>query len=660
MCPLYRNHMIRSLSILCVCLTLWSTTLGQLGIVDSLKNQLGTTQSRAERVDLLNEISWELYEINVNELGLYADSALVLAQAISYDKGIARGLNLKAVAQADSGNRMEALHANKKALQIAAELNDFELLTAINNDLAILYSDLNDHAEALRYYHASLDAAKILDDPKEIAWTMGNLGNELISLGENEKGNEYLEEAIKISTAVDDPLLIINIQGVRGRMFMNAEDWDEAEEAYKEQLALTEKHGFPAKSAQAYMSLGRLYQAKNEPKAGLIAYLKAKEYFQASGKRFALPYISYFISQAYLDLDDIGNSMKYARTALREGDEVDSNPNYGKICETLSDLYRIQEQWDSAYHYENKLRLFNTKYYKERLAERLGETELTYQLKNEEDKNARLTALAERDEALIAKRSIMLIASILALLLAAAIAIWYYRVNQKSRQTSQFKDQLFSIVSHDLRAPMASLKGLMDAVREGYITAEEFPEMLELLDKEMTQTDQLLNNLLHWSKSQLDGLKPKPQKIKINRIIAGGIALYEPIARKKQVHLKADIDTELIGYADPEMIKLIVRNLLSNALKYSKSGGTIHLDSGVEKGKVFVKIRDEGIGMSEDAKKKLAENEHFSTLGTQEERGTGLGLVLVKDFLQKNKGRFWFDSEKGKGSTFAFSIPQKS
>ena len=250
------------------------------------------------------------------------------------------------------------------------------------------------------------------------------------------------------------------------------------------------------------------------------------------------------------------------------------------------------------------------------------------------------------------------------------------RQTEELRKTIAGRDKLYSVIAHDLRSPMASIKMLCNTIMMS-IDPQTVPgdvfEMLEMTNKTAEEVFSLLDNLLKWTKSQLGKLSNVPQPIDMVGLVDGVIEVFKPIAESKLISLELDSEVEFINViVDIEMIKSVVRNLISNAIKFSHKNTVVMVhvkvqdvmdENKTEEGngkEVLVTVSDRGCGIkNEDQEKLLNESTHFTTFGTDSEEGSGLGLLLCKDFVSKNHGRLWFTSEEGVGSNFNFTIPIK-
>ncbi len=222
---------------------------------------------------------------------------------------------------------------------------------------------------------------------------------------------------------------------------------------------------------------------------------------------------------------------------------------------------------------------------------------------------------------------------------------------------NKLKDRLFSIISHDLRGPLINLNNIIKRMNEGTISEEEFQAIIPLLSRNIEYTTGLLENLLYWSKSQLQGEMIKPVHFNLKEICDGILHLFENVIAEKMLQTENNIDENCVVYSDKDMIQLVMRNLISNAVKFSRRGGNIILNSGTEGEYSVICCSDNGVGISEANQKKLFELETFTTPGTENEQGTGLGLLLCKDFVKKNNGTIWVESELEKGSKFYIKLP---
>ena len=234
---------------------------------------------------------------------------------------------------------------------------------------------------------------------------------------------------------------------------------------------------------------------------------------------------------------------------------------------------------------------------------------------------------------------------------------------QQLRELNASKDKFFSIIAHDLRSPINSLNGLTQFVAENLdnYTFDQLKDVILLQRKTTENLSKLLENLLTWSRLQRGMIEYSPQYLNLRTIVERNVALFIGIAEQKQLILKNLIQEEMGIYADLHMLDTIVRNLLSNALKFTEPGGEVSVLARPDNVYIEVSVSDTGIGIESKHLPKIFQlGTKYKRLGTAHEKGTGLGLILCKEFVEKNGGRIWVESDVDKGSTFKFTLHQSS
>lgn len=226
-------------------------------------------------------------------------------------------------------------------------------------------------------------------------------------------------------------------------------------------------------------------------------------------------------------------------------------------------------------------------------------------------------------------------------------------------QSNQIKDKVFSIIAHDLRAPIKSLSTVLAWVAEDDLTYEELKKSLSNISKNVDTLNLTLENLLQWSRSQLNGVKSEPELIDIRRPIQEMMDLFKIQLGEKNLTLTYDNSQRLAVFIDKHHLNLLFRNLLSNAIKFSHAGGVIQIVAKeISSNQTLIEIIDGGIGMNQEALDKVfSATDHYSTYGTKNERGTGLGLLLCKEYIENGGGKIWIESKEGEGTKIAIVLP---
>lgn len=234
---------------------------------------------------------------------------------------------------------------------------------------------------------------------------------------------------------------------------------------------------------------------------------------------------------------------------------------------------------------------------------------------------------------------------------------------EELQRTIAGRDKLYSVIAHDLRSPMGSIKMVLNMLILNLPSEKIGAEMYELLTMANQTTEDvfsLLDNLLKWTKSQIGKLNVVYQDVDLVEVTDGVIEIFSMVASLKKIRIREMKPEKMMVNADIDMLKTVVRNLLSNAIKFSKENSEVLVKMEEVDGMAVVSVQDYGCGISEEGQKKLLHTDtHFSTFGTNNEEGSGLGLLLCKDCVVKNGGKLWFTSKEGEGSIFSFSIPVK-
>jgi two-component system, sensor histidine kinase and response regulator len=233
-------------------------------------------------------------------------------------------------------------------------------------------------------------------------------------------------------------------------------------------------------------------------------------------------------------------------------------------------------------------------------------------------------------------------------------------IEQKAIELSELnllKNKLFSVISHDLKTPMYALRNLFRGMQQQGMSGEEIKAIIPDVVNDLNYTTGLMENLLHWVKNQMNSANITPVELDMEEIIEDAIRVHKLQAVTKKISIKRETGGSVIVFADMDMVKLVIRNLLSNAIKFTPEKGKIIINLKKESSFCRISIIDNGVGMDAEAIMRIQENNYYTTNGTAKESGTGLGIMLSKDFLAKNGGELLIESEQGKGSVFSFTLP---
>jgi signal transduction histidine kinase len=240
------------------------------------------------------------------------------------------------------------------------------------------------------------------------------------------------------------------------------------------------------------------------------------------------------------------------------------------------------------------------------------------------------------------------------------VALRVDEIQKKSKrleEVNQVKDKLFSVVSHDIKGPLSSLQLALSLMKTGGVSNEEFEKLSKALEVRFGETTEFIENLLQWATLQLRGETYEPLNVSVKDISEEAIRLLAGETNKKGIRVINHLKDDVFAYADVNMLRTVFRNLLTNAIKFTDGQGEITLNYEVTENEVVLSIADTGVGIPKENQHNLFTLDTVTTLGTKSEKGTGLGLLLCKEFIEKNGGDIWFESKEGVGTTFYFSLP---
>jgi two-component system sensor histidine kinase/response regulator len=645
---------MRKLVIVILILSSCVYRIGAQSNVKPLFEELQSATSDTTRVNIYYHISRFYWDKNADSAFLIAQNGLELAQKINFKKGAALCLLTKGVALVSKGKYPEGLDCHFQALKLSEELG-LEGLTANNyNNIGIVYISMGNNAKALEYFKKSLKSFEKFGDPSTTFSSLVNIAEIYTSNNEFDLALEYNLKALQIGKDAH------NSSGV----------------------------------AIALFNVGNIYCKKEEYKKALAYLREALALSESINDKEGVAYCYNSMAQAFEGTGHLATSVHYAEMGLREAESLGS---IELVKESYAVLYAAHERlrnFEKALYYRNqeiglkdsmftiekerKVNGLQSSYdlaQKQHQIDLLNKNKIIQQEAIEKEKFQRLTftaaalllslallfliwnnVLKRRKNRLLRKQNEEITRQKL------AITKQHAKIHEQNillEKSNAVKNRLFSIVSHDLRSPLNSLQGIVSLMEIKTLSEAETKKISSMIALQVNTTVHLLDNLLSWAKNQMESLQADPKEFDLQRAIADGIQLMQWSADNKNIKLKNEIENAIPVIADTAMIDIIIRNLIGNAIKFSKANDVVSVEA-IPNGK-FVKVivKDTGQGISLENQSKIFNNgDTFTTPGTSNEKGTGLGLGLCKELVEKNGGKIWFESQPGKGSSFMFTIPK--
>lgn len=624
--------------VLKLCFSLSSLAAGS---ADSLLVKLNQAPADSNKVLLLNEISRKFIYTEPSSSLDYAKEAESLAARIQFRRGEALSLNSIGAAYWSLGDLEEGLAYFIKSKELAKKIGDLYLVGKNQGNMGIIYSAAGNYESAIVHYRQSLPMFFAIQNQERVAVTYNNIGKSYLELGQYDSAAYFLKLSEPLAKEHRNSLLPI--------VYFNLADVAYRQEDYagaKKWLKVTEHL---ATLNQETRALTRSKQ--------MMAEIRSSEGQNDEASKLA---------QEAVGLAET--------TAIKELQYI--------TYETYSHVLAAQERYDSAYYYQSLSADIKEQLQNKTYREKLNLMEYDHQ----RQEIGKLTHEKEQEVTLRKQQRSQIFMLYGLLFMTAVVIIVMFRSHllklrtakemrarneeirkQKeniTRQAHQLqelnktKDKILSIISHDLKSPLNSILGSLNLLEHGIISPDEFAEFIPGLSRNVNYTSNLLENLLHWARNQLGGgSKIIPEKLDIREIAIEKVELLRSQAALKEIDLLLDIPEDVYIFADDIMIQIVLQNLVSNAIKFCQSGDSITISAYQEGTECVVGVQDTGAGISPEDQQKLFSRQSFTTRGTANEKGTGLGLQLCQDFVEKNGGSIWVESEPGRGSKFFFTLP---
>lgn len=628
----------------------------------------------ADALRHIGVVYWQLG--NFNMAMDFLQESNIMFQREGEQVGAARTFSNIGLVFWEQGHYEKALENYFQALRILEDIEDQSVIAPVLNNIGLVYQSQRDFALAEDFHLRSLEVKRAMDDDKGIAFSLNNLGVVKQQTGNYDTALRYFSEALAIRESLLDKREIANTRSNIGYLYYLMGNPDFALSNLKQALDLYFEVNDQSGLAQTYHNLALVSRQEGR-------LTQAIDYFETSLEIAKKIGHSRIIADNYLNLSSImalrreyQKAYGYQELYLNLRDSLFTRESQQRIME-MQMMYD-RERKESEIELLRKTNQINAlSLQKQRLLKNflLGGVVLIlillFLLYNRFLFITRSNRLLERQKEEISQSNYKLTELNKTLVeQKEKMEELNQRLNQTNQrliesekhliETNATKDKFFSIISHDLRNPFASIVSFSRILKRDIhnLGKEELQELARELDKSVLKINNLLENLLQWSRTQTGKIKFHPEYLAVNELIRDSINLFSGNAREKEIMLVDLVDHDLVVFADQNMTNTIIRNLLSNALKYSDAGGKIEILSRVFNKMAFISVRDDGVGMTMEQLDQLwSVNTIHTTYGTRDEKGSGLGLLLCKEFIEKQGGQISVNSEKGKGSEFTFSLP---
>jgi signal transduction histidine kinase/Tfp pilus assembly protein PilF len=543
-----------------------------------------------------------------------------------------------------------ALEYHISALSVYEQLSDTRGMADVNNNIGSVYWKLEKNEMALEYYLKAYDLYQnIPSDKLGNASTLNNIGNIYHNLGELNKALEYYMQVLAIYEEIKSESGLAVVYHNIGMIQMQLKDYEKALESYFKSVEINKKRENKSSLANNFNNIGELYLLKEDYHTALD-YLKKSAILAEEIKVMDVQMENYlFQSRIYSHRREFSEALDFHKRYTNLKDSIFGIENQNRVLElqvrfeaeskqkvvdVLKKTNQLQEirlgrQRNEKYFYLAAslliLILVFFVYNRYRFKKNLGALLI--------DKNKQLEIMNEK-----------------------------LRISEKELLTiNATKDKFFSIIAHDLKNPFNALLSFSEMLHNNLkiFKKDEIKAYVEIIHKATNNLFRLLENLLQWSSTQTGEIEYRPDQFDLNSLTMNIIQIMSIHAEKKGISIINSLPENASAYGDKNLVSTVIRNLLSNAVKFTRENGQIRIEGIIKKDEIEIAVIDNGIGINKvDIDKLFRLDCNVTTIGTSEERGSGLGLILCKEFVEKNGGRIWVESEIDIGSSFKFTIPK--
>lgn len=610
-----------------------------------------------------------------------ADSAIDLCYKLEAPSLVCKALNAKAMYFFYTANYDEALKIYKETSEIAKENKLAELDAKVLVNIGSIYTEKGDYVKGIKAYNDALAFYKEQNDKFVMAVLYGNIGTNYSLWLPPAKSREYYSQAVSLYEEANEPIAKATTLNNIGDTYSEEKNYIKAIEYYKNALEVLGNSTNSVVAAVPQIGLGEAFLKLNDIQ-------KAKQYSNLALKAFSSNSHTEGVARSKAILGGVAiaeGNYAHANRLVKEALEI---ANTGEIKDLQAELYaelseiKLKENnYKAAFnymkaHFEIKDSLLN-KFNGHQLNELLAQMEVT-------QKEAEISIL-EKDSAIknleIKRKTSQVHALILValvLLILSVVILYFQRQKKKTlelvkKQNQQISDQndklivagemqnkILSIIGHDLATPVGGLKELLNLVDDNpeSFTSEDLLSLVPSMKDAVDETYFLLANLLSWAKNQGEDYNVDIKSCNVSKVVSQNLSFLKNSIAQKSIQVELKVDNNLMIQFDENMLGMVLRNLISNAVKFTPRNGKIDIYTETRDGILMFCVKDTGIGISNENQKKLFSKEHISTFGTDNEKGTGLGLGLCKEFVTKNNSELMVESQENEGSLFSFCISE--
>ncbi|MDB4335097.1 tetratricopeptide repeat protein, partial [bacterium] len=548
------------------------------------------------------------------------------------------------------------------------------LRARLYNQQANVFKIYGQYEKALACCHKALVAVEKEENIGVTAYVFLNMGSVYFEIKRVDKALEMYQKSLKLYRSLNDKASVAKCYNNIGDVFLLSGEIQKATENYRYYVGQCKEAKDTVGMIIGYMNIGSALKIGGQYHQA-IRHLSIAANFLNDYKDPSLK-VEVLMKKAeiYLAIGQYQQAKDYLKQALEIAKLLGEKKHIANCFNTLSSIYEKESDFRTALFYKNEFQAINDSLLNESSIESLARMEAVYKSGEKEQiierlvtekKSIRDYLVKEKSQRLIlvfAASFLFVFTLVLFLLfrIKHKTGIALRKKNEELKQLNATKDKFFSILAHDLKSPFNTLMGFSEmlSLHAESQRPDEIIEYSKIIHNSTKKLYSLVETLLQWSRTQIGTTEYNPERLALSLVSNNIISLLRMNAEEKDILIVSKINDKIVGWADKNLFSTVLRNLLSNAIKFSRRASVITVSAEIKGKMIELAVEDTGVGISADNKSKLFRiDSNVSTVGTSNEKGTGIGLVLCKEFVEINKGSIRVKSVEGKGSVFLFTIP---
>ncbi|WKZ68274.1 MAG: tetratricopeptide repeat-containing sensor histidine kinase [Melioribacteraceae bacterium] len=639
-------------------LLILSTVFAQPNLDSLLSEMKGSDDTTIVRE--LNDLTWELRSSNPSAAKEYGLAALKIVDRISNQKYKSQLLNFLGVIYGNLGDLDSAYHYYKLGYELGKENNNKREIAYSLNNLGDYYFKKALYSVALENIMESYNIFEEINDQRGMAYTLNDIGEIYMKQFDHEKALEYFKRSGDIRLAIGDDRgyakSLINMASV----YENQNRYELALSTYFKAYDVSLKSNYLKGESYVLAGISDLYYKQGNLTKSLESRLRALEIDLKIENKYGELICYNNLGLLHMNLGDLNKAEEFLKKAKEESQKTGHLDQLMVSYQFMTELAVKKNDFETAYNSLNEYQLLKEKIYGQENLNKIADLQTAFATERKDRENERLKLDIQYQKT---TRNYLILITIL-ILIGVGLFVLRYRAEKKAnnllKELNSSKDKFFSIFAHDLKNPFNALLNIANFLKDYYddFSDKERKEMITSIYDASKDIHKQLEELLTWARSQKGELGINKVKLNLHELLTSLSSTYRLASKNKNIALKIDSDemTEFIG--DKFVIETVIGNFVDNAIKFSPNGSEVIVSGQRKNNTIEISVKDSGVGIDEKVRENLFKVDFkYSSPGTNNEKGTGLGLKICKEFAELHGGTIEVKSEVGNGSTFILKIP---